>query len=234
VGSGRNKPVSVYMAINGTASKIATREVEERLQAYTEAQLSTIEVEAKEDKQHQHLLVHLPNETLVYDASGSLAAGEPIWFFLSTGVVGPASYRARHFTWCYGKWVVGDTQDGRVGFVDESVTTQYGEIAGWQFDTMTLYNAGMGAIVWSLELVGTTGRAPAGDQPTVFHSYTVDGVQWSQERQVSMGRSGETSKRVVWRKCGQMQNIRSERFRGANKTPVSWARLEAQLEPLNA
>lgn len=232
VGSGRKEPCSVYVASGGAAQKIATREVEARLAAYTEAQLAACEIEERADKLHQHLLIHLPNETLVYDAAASLVSGQPIWFFLSTGVTGPAAYRARHFVWCYGKWLVGDTQDGRVGYVDETVVTQYEAVAGWQFDTMLLYNDGAGAIVWSLELVGTTGRAPGADDPTVFHSYTLDGLNWSQERTARMGSAGQTSQRVMFMECGCMEHMRSERFRGANKTPISWARLEAKLEPL--
>jgi hypothetical protein len=232
VGSGRNEPCSVYMAVGGAAAKIATREVEARLQAYTEAQLALCEVETKADKFHQHLLIHLPGETLVYDHTATLVAGEPIWFFLSTGVTGPAAYRARHFTWCYGKWICGDTADGRIGYLDETVCTQYGAVAGWQFDTMYLYNKGQGAVVWSMELVGTTGRAPGADDPTVFHSYTLDGLTWSTERAVRMGSAGQTSQRVVFWDCGTMEHVRGDRFRGANKTPISWARLEAVLEPL--
>lgn len=234
VGSGRNEPCSVYIANGGSAQKIATREVELRLAAYTEAQLAAVEIEARSDRLHQHLLIHLPGETLVYDLAASLVSGEPIWFFLSTGTAGINAYRARHFTWCYGRWLVGDTEDGRVGYVDESVSTQYGEVAGWQFDTMMLYNDGRGAIVHSLELVGTTGRAPNGDDPTVFHSYTVDGLNWSQERQARMGSAGQTTQRVQYRRCGRMEHVRGERFRGANKTPISWTRLQAELEPLGA
>lgn len=234
VGSGRNEPCSVYMAVGGAESKIATREVERRLAAYTEAQLAAIEIEAKADRLHQHLLIHLPNETMVYDAAASAVAGEPVWFFLSTGTVGPAAYRARHFTWCYGKWLVGDTEDGRVGYWDETLTTQYEEVAGGQFDTMMLFNQGKGAIVHSLELVCTAGRAPGDDDPTVFHSYTVDGLNWSQERQARIGSAGQTQQRVVFRHCGMMRSFRGERFRWANAAPVSWTRLEAELEPLNA
>lgn len=238
VGSGRNEPCSVYIASGGSAQKIATREVETRLAAYTEDELAACEVEARADRMHHHLMIHLPNETLVYDALASLVTGEPIWFFLSTGIIGPgdepAAYRARHFTWCYGKWIVGDTEDGRIGYVDESVITQYDEVAGGRFDTMNLYNASKGAIVWSLELVGTTGRSPGSENPTVFHSYTLDGLNWSQERTARMGTAGQTTQRVVFRECGCMENIRGERFRTANATPISWSRLEAELEPLNA
>lgn len=234
VGSARNEPCSVYMASGGSAVKIATREVEERIAQYTEDQLALTVVEAKADKMHQHLYIHLPNETLVYDFNASQAVGEPVWFFMSTGVSGINPYRAMFFAYCYGKWIVGDTQDSRIGFIDESVTTQYGQIAGWQFDTMLLYNASKGAIVHSLELVGTTGRAPEGQTPTVFTSYTLDGQTWSDEKQASMGATGNRQQRVVWRRQGKMENFRGQRFRGANATPISWARLEAEIEPLYA
>jgi hypothetical protein len=170
----------------------------------------------------------------VYDANASAAAGEPVWFFLSTGVSGINPYRARNFTYCYGKWLVGDTEDGRLGYVDETVATQYDEVAGWQFDTMLLYNESRGAIVHSLELVGTTGRAAADTDPTVFTSHSVDGLTWSDERQARIGSAGQTAQRVMWRQLGILRNFRSQRFRGANGCPISWARLQAELEPLSA
>lgn len=235
VGSGRNEPCSVYVASGGSAQKIATREVEERLAAYTEAQLANVLIEARADRQHQHLILHLPGETLVYDAAASLAVQEPVWFFLSTGIEGVSPYRARNFTFVGNRWVVGDTQDGRIGYVDESLCTQYGEVVGWQFDTMLTYNGGKGAQVHCLELVGTTGRsAGAADAPSVFHSYTLDGQNWIDERRASMGARGNSTARVQFRRRGRMGNFRGERFRGANATPVSWARLEAELEGLNA
>lgn len=232
IGNARNEPCSVYVASGGSALKIATREIETRLEAYTDAQLATAIMEARADKAHQHLMIHLPSETMVYDAAASVVAGEPIWFFLSTGAAGLNAYRARNFTWCYGKWLVGDTQDGRIGYVNEAVASQYTVAQGWQFDTMFLYNEGKGAIFWSLELVGTMGRA-TGD-PLVYHSYTLDGLSWSVERSVRMGSSGQTQQRVVFRRVGRMENFRGDRFRGVASGPFSWARLEAELESLSA
>lgn len=234
VGSGRGEPCSIYLAAGGAALKLATREVETRLAAYSEAQLATCIVEAKADRMHQHLIVHLPNETLVYDATASIIAGEPVWFFLSTSSTGIAPYRGCFFTFAYGKWLVGDTADARLGYVDESVVTQYGAAVGWQFDTMFLYNEGRGAIVHSMELVGTTGRAIGADDPLVYHSYTLDGENWTAERTARMGMNGQTAQRVVFFDAGTMQNFRGDRFRGLSSARATWARLEADLEPLNA
>lgn len=234
LGSARNEPCSVYMAAGGAAQKIATREVELRLKSYTEDELAAAVLEAKADEEHQHLILRLPRETLVYDLAGSLAAGQPVWFFLTSQAAGVGAWRARNHVWCYGKWIVGDSLDGRVGYVDDTVATQYGEVVGWQFDTMLLYNEARGAIVWGLELTGTTGRAPPDQDPTVFHSYTVDGVTWSTERPARMGTWGQTQQRVTWRRCGRMRNLRGERFRGASAARVAWMRLEAEFEALSA
>jgi hypothetical protein len=232
LGSGRNEANSVYVANGSSAVKVATREVEQRIGRYTDGELATVLVEAKADRLHQHLYVHLPGETLVYDAAASAAAGEPVWFVMSSGDSGINAYRGRGFVYLDGQWLVGDAQSRQVGRVDDSVTTQFGEMTGWQFDTMLLYNDSKGAQVHALELVGALGRGPVGETPTVFTSYTVDGLNWSQERQASMGARGNTQQRVVWRRQGHFFGFRGQRFRGANTTPVSWARLEAEIEPL--
>lgn len=234
LGGGRNEPVSVYQLVGGSAQKIATREVEQRLLAYTDAQLAAAVMDCRADRMNQLVYLHLPNETLVYDANASQAAGEPVWFFLSGAPSGVAAYRARHFVWCYGNWLCGDTQDGRIGYLDDSVATQYEEVVGAQFDTQMLYNGGNGVIVWALELVGTVGRPAADEDPVVYMSYTDDGETWSQERTARMGAFNQTKQRVCWRQNGRMENFRGLRFRWANGAKIAWARLEAQIEPLSS
>ncbi len=237
VGNGRNENVSVYLANGAVPVKAATAEVERYLAQYTDTELSDVLVEAVSMRLHQLLLVHLPRETLVYDAAASAAAEEPVWFFLSTGDAGIHPYRARGFVNAYGRWFAGDTEDGRVGVLDETVSTQYDEIAGWQFDTPMLYNRSKGAIVNSVELIGTPGRGLGlSERPTVFMSWSPSGEEgsFSDERQASMGAPGQTSCRVQWRPGDMFDQYQVRRFRGANRTPVAWARLEAELEPLAA
>ncbi len=233
VGSGKNEPCSVYLTTGGSATKIATAEIETLLAAYTEAELSGVIVESKSDRVHQHLYIHLPNETLVYDIAASLSMQEPVWFVLSSDVTTYGAYRARNFVWCYNKWIVGDLYDSRVGYIDESVATQYGEVVGHQFDTTILYAEGSGAILHEMELVGLPGRAALGENPTISASYTHDGLTWSQEKTIAMGRQGQTNKRLVWVKCGAFRHWRSVRFKFAHSSIISFARLEVQVEALN-
>lgn len=234
VGSGRNESVSVWLGNGSNAVKIATREIEQTLSKYSEVELSTLIMESREFDAHQHIYIHLPNETLVYDLAAATAMGAPVWFTLSSGVAGQAKYRACNLVYCYGKWIVGDKVDGRIGYLSDSVATQYGDIAGWQFNTSFVYNQSMGGIINSLELVALTGRAELGVNPTIFLSHTKDGLMWSDEKARSSGGRGEYAQRITWRRVtGLFRQYMGFRFRGTNGSVISFARIEAQVEGLN-
>jgi hypothetical protein len=90
LGSGRNESPGIFLGVNAQASKISTMEVDEILTNYTEVQLATVKLEARNDRNHQHLYVHLPNQTLVYDYTATQATNIPVWFILSTSTTGLA------------------------------------------------------------------------------------------------------------------------------------------------
>lgn len=242
VGGGQNETLSVYVAGPGQAQKIATREIETLLLGYTEDELAELVVESRSDRAHKFLYVHLPDKSLVYDAAASTVLGEPVWFVLASGPNGDMAFRARNYVFCYGKWLFGDLQSVKVGYFSTADARQFGETVPWQFDTVLVYNESRGAIIHSLELVRLPGRdavSPQSLPPTVpasiFLSYTEDGLTWSNPREGPRSRPGLTGVRTQWRTLGSFSQWRGMRFRGMNNPyPDAFARLEAEIEPLNA
>lgn len=233
IGSGRNEAPAVWLVQNGDTLKLSTREIDLSLRGYTEAQLATVVMEQRVDKGHQHLLVHLPDQCWVYDGAASLVVGEPIWFNCTTSVVGTGTYRARNLVWCYDRWLAGDPTSNLIGEMVSTLGSHFGNVVGWDFGTQILYNEGNGAIVHSVELVALTGRATLGVDPTVWTSYSIDGVTWSQERPISAGKQGDRAKRLQWRSQGKMRNWRIQKFRGTSDARASFARLELAVEALS-
>lgn len=232
LGSGRNESPAVYLAANASTRKISNQEIDQILLSYTEAQLADVKLEARKDKSHQYLYIHLPDKTLVYDAAASEVVGDQVWVVLTTSAVGFAQYRARNFVWCYNKWLVGDPQSSNVGYLTQDVSHHWGQIVRWEFGTLIVYNDGKGALFNELELVSLPGRVVVGINPFVSTSYSVDGLSWSQDRAIRIGTTGNTSKRLVWFRQGHMGHWRIQRFRGDSQAHISFVRLEAQLEPL--
>ena len=232
LGSGRNEAPGVYMGANAIATKISTQEIDEILLGYTEAQLALVKLEARNDRAHQHLYVHLPDRTLVFDAAATQEMGQPVWFTLTSSIVGFSKYRAQNLVWAYDRWLVGDPIDNNVGYLVDTVSTHWGETVRWEFGTTIVYNEGRGAIFSELELVGLTGRVALGADPTITTSYSIDGETWSQPKSINAGKIGQRQKRLVWFQQGWMRNWRIQRFEGTSDAHIACARLEARIEAL--
>jgi hypothetical protein len=232
LGSGFNEAPGVYLGGNAKANKISTQEIDQILLQFTELELSTVKLEARNDKAHEHLYIHLPDRTLVFDASATQDLGQPVWFTLTSSLVGLSKYRAQNLVYCYDRWLVGDPTSTSVGYMVNNISTHYGQKVRWEFGTTIVYNEGRGAIIQNLELVGLTGAAAYGIDPTINTSYSTDGETWSQQKFINAGKTGQRAKRLVWFQQGWMRNWRIQRFQGTSDAHMSFARLEAAIEPL--
>ena len=208
MGSGWNEAPGVYLGANANATKISTQEIDEILLGYTAEQLAVVNMEARNDRAHQHLYIHLPDRTLVFDGSASEVMQQPVWFILTSSITGYSQYRAQNYVWCYDKWLCGDPTSTNVGYLVKDVSTQYGDTVRWEFGTTIVFNEGRGAIFHQLELVGLTGSVAFGSDPTISTSYSTDGETWSQLKFIKAGKSGERAKRLVWFQQGWMRNWR--------------------------
>ncbi len=234
LGGGREEAPGVWMGNNSVAQKVSTREIDQILLEYTEEQLSLVKLETRVDKAHQFLYIHLPDKTLVYDGIASQATSKQIWHVLSSSLTGFSQYRAKNFVWVYDKWICGDPTTFKIGSLDDTLSSHFGDVIEWEFGTSIVYNQSNGAIFHELELVSLSGRVPLGVDPTIWTQYSLDGVTWSNLRPIKAGKQGERNKRLVWLQQGHMRNWRIQRFRGTSDTHLSFARLEVQIEALHA
>lgn len=234
VGGGRNEAIAVWLAVSGTSTKISTREIDQILAQYSETQLSEALLESRMDKGHQHLYLHLPDQTLVFDAAATRELGESVWFTLGTGLEPGSRYLAQNFIWCYGKWLVGDPVNDRIGYITDEISNHWGTLVGWEFTTYLTYNSSRGGIFHELELVCLSGRVALGKDPDIYTQYSLDGEEWSMPRFIKSGKQGERKKRLVWLQQGPMRSWRVQRFRGDSDSHLSVARLEARVEGLDS
>lgn len=232
VGGGRDEGVSVYLGENGDSLPIASREIEQVLEEYTDTQLAQIVLEPRLMRGHKLLYLHLPDKTFVYDATASIAVEEPAWHLLRSGA-DPGRYLVRGFCLLNNQWIAGDPTSGRYGKLSQEVMTHWGEPVQWDFSVPALYNDGNPAIIHELELVALSGRVALGADPVIWTSSSKDGVVWNTERPIKAGKIGDRTKRLVWLGQGHVDNWRVQRFRGTSDAPLSFARLEARVEPLN-
>ena len=231
VGSGRNEALGVYVASAGNALKISTSEVDDLLASLTIAEAAAIECESRTDMDEQRFIVHLPTCSLVYFVSASKAAGENIWCRWASGIDFDQAYRGRNAVQVYGLFMVGDTV-GRLGVLDQSISTRFGEVVGSRVDTKLIFDNAKRGIINTVELVGTPGYAPDGVDPVVFVSTTQDGRTWSVERTIKTGKLGQRNKRVQIRLGRRFDLFCGLRLRTADSGMMSVAVLNCEIEGL--
>lgn len=235
LGGRRNEPLSVWLASAGTTIKLATREIDVLLEEYTTEDLIDVLLETRNDRGHQTLYVHLPDRTLVYDLAASKAVQMPVWFELTTGLEQHGQYKARHMTLAYGQWYVGHTDFAWVGAFTEDHSLQWLQRCSWEFGTEMLYNEGQGALVHEVELVGLPGAMPLGPDvdARIALQWSEDGLIFSQPKTIKLEARGGRSQRLIWRQQGRMRASRILKFSGDSWSRVSFARVNARLEPLS-
>lgn len=232
LGGGMGEGIAVWLGVNGNSTKISTREIDTLLAGYTEAELALAFMETRTDKDYRQLLIHLADKTLVYDGAASAALQQPVWYILSSSLDGEGRYRSSRLVYAYGRWNTADTQSAQIGYLVDNVSTHWGQTVGWQFQTQIIYNEGRGAVIHDLELVALTGRVALGEDPYISTQYSEDGVTYSQHKFIKAGKIGDRAKRLMWMQQGAFRNWRLQRFSGTSDAFLSFARLEARLEPL--
>jgi hypothetical protein len=232
LGSGRNEAPAIWFGSNSQTTKISTREIDQILLGYSEAELALATLEARVDRGHQHLWITLPDQTLVYDGAASQVMGEAVWFTQTSSLFTKGALRARNLVWCYDRWLAEDPTTALHGYMDNTIASHYGEVVGWEFGTLITYNEGRGAIFHELELVCLTGRVELGLDPIIWTQYSLDGETWSMIKNIRVGKQGERLKRITWLQQGAMRQWRIQRFRGTSDSKLTVARLEARVEPL--
>lgn len=229
IGGALNEELGVWIAASGQESKISTREIDDIIGEYSEAQLSTAVLETRLGRNHRNLYIHLPDQTLVYDEAATRALSMPIWYTLDSGLMEKSIYRARHFVYCYDKWICADPLAPRLGVMSEDISSHYGETIRWDIWTPITFNENKGFVIHELELRCITGRVEVGKKPTVSNNYSDDGVTYSQDKTKRVGTTGKRNKRILWLEQGLCEGTRVQHFHGTSDGHISVARLDAVI-----
>lgn len=226
VGSARNEGLRVFIAGQGDAQPISTREVEDALACCDDP--TSIVMETRAWRGEQRLLVHLPDETWVFMAEASQKFQIPVWYRAQSGAGDP--YRLRNAVLVGEQTWVGDLASTALGRLSDGVSSHFGDAAQWRFDVGLIDGP---CILHSVELKGLPGRGPSGEEPIFWLSWTRDGETFTAERRLDGGRTGNRLRRIVWRPHARIANYAGLRFRGFNHAMPGFARCDAEMEPLN-
>lgn len=229
VGRRKETAPSFQVVSTGREQSFSSREVEKILAEYTNDQLSTITIDAFTIDDVSMIKFHLPNHTLLFNETIAASQGIPAaWSILKTDVNGDRTYRAKNMVLDprSGKWIIGDKRDSRIGEMERSLCTHYGEIVEAILFTPFLKLERLS--IDKLEMETIPGIAPDNDA-TVFVSMTQNGRIYGQEWTQLYGNNNDYSQRFYLRRLGYIRDYVGFKFRAASRSRMSFANLDIEV-----
>lgn len=212
----------------GSETSISTREVEKVLGEYTDDSLQSIVIDGFVDDAVKFVIYHLENHTLMFNITIAERLGvDNAWTILKTDVLGDLPYRGKNIIRDprNGKWVCGDRRDSKIGELDPSICTHYGDIAEWLLFTPFMKIEALS--IDKLEIETIPGIAPDEDA-TVFISLTYNGRTYGKEWTQLYGDNFDYSQRFYVRRLGNVRDWVGIKIRGASRSRMAFGLLDLE------
>jgi hypothetical protein len=178
------------------------------------------------------LTIPLAERTLVYDCVTQQ------WFDLVSVLNGSEiQYRGLSYLNAFGKQLIGDSESGTIGFLDDTVQNEFGNPNAptiCAFTTQPLYNGNNRQTVRRVEAVVTAGAGPT---PSVAPRIDLLlSSNWGQtfdesgDDSQTLGVPGDTDSRAIWWNLGQYYSLVMQ-FRVTDASPTFTVDVTAMVEP---
>ena len=212
-GGSKEYSPSFYLLTN-SYQNISTKEIDSIIDTYSDFELARMQIEYRDTRDQGLVICHLPRDVLVYDVTLSRKLNENIWYRWTSG---ENVYRAingvydpRNIDNDASGWIYGDKQDNTIGKLDESISTQYGNIVEWRCSTPLVR---VGGTVQTAELVTAPGHSSVKDD-VVYLSTTKDGALYGPSVLLPRGNQGDYQHRIILRRLGDYPRWFGIRVRG--------------------
>lgn len=200
-GGGKEFSPSFFLLTNAYTN-ISTKEIDSIIDEYSDYELVNISIEYRDTRDQELVICQLPRHTLVYDVRLSQKLGEHIWYEWRSGE-NPwrginGVYDPRNLDNDASGWIYGDSQDERIGKLDPSVCSHYGDQVEFSCVTPLVRSGG---VVSSAEMVSAPGHSSLVND-VVFVSTTKDGALYGPEVMIPKGEKGDYQHRMIIRRLG--------------------------------
>jgi hypothetical protein len=139
-------------------------------------------------------------------------------------------WRVNSLVTAYGRVLVGDSVDGRIGELDRDIYMEYGERIRRPFSTQPFSNRGNQVRVPMIELTFESGVGNSDEpDPQVSMDISDDGKTFKYKRTRSMGKIGEYNRRAIWYKNGSFSRFRVFRWEISDPVKVVIVKAEAKI-----
>lgn len=216
VGSIKGGTLQVMAIGPGSHQKISTTTIDSMINKYKESELQSVLVETVMMNNHDFLFIHLPKETLVFDGN------QNAWFMMKSDIIGDKPYTGRHIIYNQEEGLtIGDNVASRVGKLNDSISSQYGELTEFLLYTpfVRVNNKRGKTPLFDLQFDSVYGHVNSFQ--SIFISQTLDGAIYGNEYRLRYNDPLEFNNKPMISSLGAVDDSIGYKLRVVSKDPVN-------------
>lgn len=225
IGAGLNEKPAIWRFTGNNLQKISTTAIEQLLGQASDLSISSSFAWVYSENGAYFVGFTSASRTFVYDDVTAL------WHERSSFDDGEGRYRVSTMVPAYGRIIVGDLTDGRIGELDKKIFTEYGNVINRVVSTPPFDNNGEPFFVSKIEAVMETGLNETGVEASMMMSTSRDGSHtYKDSSPKSLGSRGNFIQRPQWKQLGRFYRSGAFRFEFSGNIKPVFLKLEADFE----
>lgn len=237
IGGGVNEQAAIWK-VSGASSvqKISTSAIDNAIQEFSKDEIADAYAMSYAYGGNYYVAFTLtsttiPSKTFVFDATTSALSGEQTWHERQSGV-DDDKWRVTAIVTAFGKLLVGDSEDGRIGELSKDVHDEYGDPIFRKKTSQPFASDNLPIFAGELQLTMESGVGlNSGLDPMIQLRVSDNGARtWSNGWLRSYGKIGNYQVLPTWRRQGRIPRHRVLEFTTSSKVKANLLRLDVNAE----
>jgi hypothetical protein len=226
IGSGKNEKPSIWRFNGNNLDKISTTAIDNALSSFTDIQISSAFSWVYAEDGAFFVGFTIGNKTFCYDDVTG------IWHQRSSRFDNAdVQFRVSTMVPAYGRVVVGDLADGRVGELRKDLYQEYGITIFRPVATRPFDNDGNPIFIRNIEAVMETGGGTNEEGGNIALSWSTNGARrFNNALPRTLGKAGEYIERPIWRQINRVPRSIVLRFEFSGNVKPTFLKLEADVD----
>lgn len=213
IGGGTNEQAAIWSYQNGQYYKVSTIAIDNVLNAYSEAVLNAAFALSWAARGQFFVAFSFIDRTFIYNMTTQVWHEQKSSILNELGDYEQKRWRVNSLVTSYGYVIVGDSQDGRIGILDQNEYQEYGHNIIRVFSTQPIFNGNSPIRIPTIELTMEAGIGNGVENPLVSMAISENAKTFMYERSRPIGKIGRYGQRIIWHKNGRVPKFAVFRFR---------------------
>lgn len=231
IGGGTDESPAIWMMSGNTPQKVSTTAIDSALQDFSQEDIQTSFSYSYAQNGQYFVGFSLPRRTFEYNTINGKWNERTSQVLNTKGLLEVIRWRVNSLATAYNRVLCGDSQDGRIGSIEESIYTEYDENILREVVTSPLSNLGNAILVSSMEATFEGGVGDfENEDPQVRMSVSMDSKTFNNELPRGIGKIGEYYRRAIWYRLGRFPRWALFKFEFSEKVKPTFIKLEASIK----